>query len=82
MRKENIISVATYIAKTGDTVRHTAELFGLSKSTIHKKMTEDLKHIDLRLYYKVKKVLDKNKAERHMRGGLATRERFRKLKEN
>lgn len=69
--------LANYIVKTGATVRHTARAFGISKSTVHKDITERLYEIDRPLYKRVSRVLQKNKAERHIRGGQATREKYR-----
>ena len=69
-----------YIVKTGATVRAAASIFGVSKSTVHKDITEKLEEINPSLYRLVKEVLDKNKSERHIRGGEATREKYRNLK--
>ena len=74
---ERTIEVAEYISKTGKTVRDAAKHFGLSKSTVHKDMTSRLPDIDASLYEDVRKILDINKAERHMRGGLATKEKYK-----
>lgn len=82
MTAENIKTIATHMDETGDTVRRTAEIFKVSKSTIHKNMTQNLKYVDPMLYKKVGEVLKRNKSERHIRGGMATREKYRKLKEN
>ena len=71
---------ARYIAETGATVRETAKVFHFSKSTVHKDVTERLYFLDKTLFYKVKKVLTKNLNERHLRGGLATREKYLKAK--
>lgn len=71
---------ARYIAKTGATVRETAKVFHYSKSTVHKDVSERLYYIDKSLYNKVKKVLKINLDERHIRGGLATREKYLKAK--
>ena len=71
-----IVDEANYIAETGATVRKAAKFFHFSKSTVHKDVTERLKSIDKELYKKVKKVLDKNLAERHIRGGEATRKKY------
>ena len=68
--------IGRYIAETGSTVRVAAEVFGISKSTVHKDVTERLEHINPSLYKTVKTVLDKNKSERHMRGGEATRQKY------
>ncbi|MBQ8255178.1 MAG: sporulation transcriptional regulator SpoIIID [Clostridia bacterium] len=69
-----------YIVKTGATVRAAAAAFGISKSTVHKDITEKLERINPSLYRSVKEVLDKNKSERHIRGGEATKEKYKKLK--
>ncbi len=71
-----------YIVKTGATVRAAAEKFGVSKSTVHKDITEKLEKIDPPLFQSVKKVLDKNKSERHIRGGEATKEKYKNLKKH
>ncbi len=76
--KERVIKEAEYIAKTKATVRQTATVFHFSKSTVHKDVTERLKEIDKSLYKKVKKVLEKNLSERHIRGGEATRKKYKK----
>ena len=69
-----------FVVETGATVRHTASVYGISKSTVHKDLTERLKYIDPSLFKEVKRVLDNNKAERHLRGGEATRLKYRRLK--
>ena len=66
-----------YIADTGATVRAAAKVWGVSKSTVHKDVTERLLREDPQLYKRVKCVLQKNKDERHIRGGLATRKKFK-----
>ena len=75
---DRIMSEAEYIARTGATVRQTAKVFHFSKSTVHKDVTARLFEIDKSLYKKVKKVLDKNLAERHIRGGEATKLKYAK----
>lgn len=65
-----------YMVKNNATVRSCASIFGISKSTVHKDITERLKHSNRSLYLNVKKVLEKNKAERHIRGGEATKNKF------
>ncbi len=70
-------SLALYIIETNATVRAAADRFGVSKSTVHKDLTERLKTIDRILYEQAREVLDKNKAERHLRGGEATRQKYR-----
>lgn len=72
---------AEYILETRATVRDCAERFGTSKSTVHKDVTERLKDIDRALYLKVKSVLEFNLSERHLRGGVATREKYLRQKE-
>ena len=71
---------ALHIVKTGQTVRQTALVFNVSKSTVHRDMTERLKVIDNLLYKKVRCVLDKNLNERHIRGGNATKELYKKIR--
>lgn len=67
---------AEYITKTGATVRDAAKHFDVSKSTVHKDVAERLYTIDRQLFEEVRKVLDKNLSERHIRGGMATRKKF------
>ena len=71
-----ILAVAEYIAETGATVRAAAEKFGYSKSTVHKDVSERLKYIDEELFGSVRKVLDINLKERHLRGGEATKRKY------
>ncbi len=70
---ERVVALAKYIIENKSTVRDTAKEFGISKSTVHKDITERLKYINKTLYFKTRKILDINKAERHLRGGLATK---------
>lgn len=70
--------LAVYILEHHATVRTTAKAFSVSKSTVHKDVSERLRHIDPALYIEVRKVLEINKAERHLRGGIATREKYRR----
>ena len=72
--------LAQYIIEHDTTVRTAAKRFGVSKSTVHKDLTRRLPKIDLPLYLRVKAVMDRNKAERHIRGGMATREKYRERK--
>ncbi|MGI6413275.1 MAG: sporulation transcriptional regulator SpoIIID [Syntrophomonadaceae bacterium] len=74
--RKRAVKVAQHILQTSNTVRQTAEVFGISKSTIHKDVAERLPRIDQELYEQVKAILDKNKAERHIRGGEATRKKY------
>jgi len=71
------ILLAKHIIETKDTVRKTAKIFGVSKSTVHKDVTQRLEQINRSLHTEVQKVLDQNKSERHIRGGIATREKYR-----
>ncbi|MBR6558735.1 MAG: sporulation transcriptional regulator SpoIIID [Clostridia bacterium] len=77
--KERCEVLGEYLVNNEATVRRAAHRFGISKSTVHKDVTEKLKSINPSLAGEVKKILDRNKAERHLRGGEATREKFRKL---
>ena len=70
------VAVGEYIAATGATVRQAAKKFGISKSTVHKDCAERLRMINPSLAMEVRKVLDVNKQERHIRGGLATKEKY------
>ncbi len=68
--------LAVYMIENGGTVRSAAHEFGISKSTVHKDLSEKLPRLDPELYRKVRHLLDKNKQERHIRGGLATRKKY------
>ena len=72
--------IAEYVIETKDTVRGAAAHFGMSKSTVHKDLTYKLRGYNYSLYKKVKKILDINKSERHLRGGEATRKKYQMLK--
>lgn len=74
--EERAISVAQYIVENGATVRQAAKKFGVSKSTVHMDCAERLVYINAGLAEEVRKVLDVNKAERHIRGGMATKEKY------
>ena len=74
---ERAVVLGEYILESGATVRAAAKKFCVSKSTVHKDVTARLRTIDPGLYRRVRRVLDLNKAERHIRGGLATREKYR-----
>nr|WP_317333782.1 sporulation transcriptional regulator SpoIIID [uncultured Romboutsia sp.] len=76
--EERAIVVAKYILEKNTTVRQTAKTFGVSKSTIHKDVTERLEEINPTLAKEVKMVLEKNKSERHIRGGMATKLKYEK----
>jgi len=79
--KDRVLEEAYFIAQTGATVRATAKIFHYSKSTVHKDVSYRLIKIDRELYARVKIALQKNLAERHIRGGEATRQKFLKSKE-
>ena len=79
--EDRVRSVAEYIAENGATVRAAAGEFGISKSTVHKDMTERLRYVDPGLYKTVKRILQFNKDERHIRGGMATRRKYRHERE-
>lgn len=74
--EERAVEIANYIIETKATVRQTARKFGISKSTVHKDCTDRLNRINPSLARNVRRVLDVNKQERHIRGGLATREKY------
>jgi len=74
--EERAINIANYIIESNATVRQTAREFGVSKSTVHKDCVERLSMINPSLAAQVRKVLNANKAERHIRGGLATKEKY------
>ena len=70
------VILGEYIVEHGSTVRDTAKSFGISKSTVHKDVSKRLKSSNPGLYGEVKKVLEHNKAQRHIRGGLATKQKY------
>ena len=72
------VQIGEYIVKNQTTVRVAAGVFGISKSTVHMDVTEKLEVISPELFRQVRVVLDENKAQRHIRGGLATREKYRR----
>ena len=73
---QRAISLANYMIENKSTVRQAAKIFGVSKSTVHKDLTERLENIDSSLAIEVRKILDLNKSERHIRGGMATKEKY------
>jgi putative DeoR family transcriptional regulator (stage III sporulation protein D) len=75
--EERARELAEYIIENKATVRAAAKQFGISKSTVHKDMTERLETINWGLFLRVKEILEQNKAERHIRGGDATRRKYR-----
>jgi putative DeoR family transcriptional regulator (stage III sporulation protein D) len=74
--EDRAVEVATYIIENNATVRQAAKQFGISKSTVHKDCAERLAQVNPGLANEVRKILDVNKAERHIRGGLATKEKY------
>ena len=74
--KERCVILASYLVENNTTVRGVAAHFGISKSTVHKDVTQALKRVNKPLYYQVKQVLAVNKQERHIRGGEATKQKY------
>lgn len=79
--EERVLESAKYIINNKATVRNCAKQFGISKSTVHKDVSERLNQVNPSMACKVRDVLEKNKSERHIRGGMATREKYRKVKQ-
>ena len=79
--EERAVNLAHYIIDSKDTVRGTAKKFGISKSTVHKDVSERLTKINPILATEVREILDENKAERHIRGGMATKLKYKNLRE-
>ena len=79
--RERCVVVGEYLVENQTTVRAAALVFGISKSTVHKDVTQSLKGINKALYLEVQALLDKNKQERHLRGGEATKNKYRVEKE-
>ena len=79
--EERAITLGNYIIEHDATVRQAAKEFNISKSTVHKDVSERLKAISPQLYQQWKQVLEKNKSERHIRGGMATKSKYERLKE-
>lgn len=75
--EERAVTLAQYIIENRATVRAAARKFGISKSTVHKDLQDRLPRLNRALYVQVKAVLDENKAERHIRGGIATRRKYK-----
>ena len=78
--EERAVSLAQYIIEHNATVRHTAKKFNISKSTVHKDVSERLRTINEGLFESVKLVLEQNKSERHIRGGMATKNKYERLR--
>lgn len=75
--EQRAMDLAAYIIENKTTVRAAAAHFGISKSTVHKDISDRLKHINMPMYLQVKEILEINKAERHLRGGIATRKKYK-----
>ena len=73
------MALANYLVENKSTVRAVAGKFGISKSTVHKDVTQTLKHVNPALYQQVKDILEVNKQERHLRGGEATRKKYHQM---
>ena len=78
--RERCVVLGEYLLEHAQTVRGAAQVFGISKSTVHKDVSERLKKINPVLAYEVRMILDENKAERHIRGGMATKLKYSNLK--
>jgi putative DeoR family transcriptional regulator (stage III sporulation protein D) len=74
--RKRVLDIGNYILESSATVRQTADIFGVSKSTVHKDVTERLPLVNEKLSMEVKHILETNKAERHIRGGEATRKKY------
>lgn len=74
--KERTLKLAAYVEETQSTVRKTAKIFKLSKSTVHNDLSKRLKKVDFKQYERVQKILDKNFSEKHIRGGEATKRKY------
>lgn len=80
--EERAVELGEYIINSKATVRNAAKKYGISKSTVHKDVSQRLKNVNPALYCEVKKVLQINKSQRHIRGGLATKNKYLNLKKN
>lgn len=79
--EQRAVELGRYIVEHKSTVRTAASATGVSKSTVHKEVTHRLKEIDYGLYLQVREILELNKSERHIRGGIATREKYKRIAE-
>ena len=79
-KQERCVSLAKYIIENKATVRNAGKVFGISKSTVHQDITSRLEKINPELHKQVKEILEINKQERHIRGGMATKNKYRKEK--
>lgn len=80
--EERAAMLGEYIIENGATVRSAAKKFGISKSTVHKDVSQRLRTINPRMYREVREILDTNKSQRHIRGGIATRAKYLNLKKH
>ena len=80
--KDRTLQIASHIANTQETIRQTAKVFNLSKSTVHNDLSKRLAAVDQKLYEEVKKVLDKNFEEKHIRGGQATKNKYKEIEKS
>lgn len=80
--RDRCVILGKYLIESGGTVRSAAAQFGVSKSTVHKDVTQNLRRIDRGLYLEVREVLQKNKEERHLRGGEATKQKYSSQKKH
>jgi len=80
LQRERCEILAQHIIENSATVRQTASKFGISKSTVHKDVTEKLQKVNRAMYNEMKPILDKNRAERHLRGGEATKRKYEEIK--
>lgn len=74
--EERTLEEAKYIRETEETIRKTAKVFGLSKSTVHNDLSKRLRYVDASMYEDVKKILDKNFSQKHIRGGISTKKKY------
>lgn len=79
--ERRVLEISQYLLESKGTVRQTASIFGVSKSTVHKDLTERLPRINDAMFQKVREILEVNKAERHIRGGEATRKKYSERRE-
>ena len=80
--EQRACALAVYMIETGATVRAAAQHFGISKSTVHKDLSQRLPQYNKLLYNQVRGILDINKAQRHIRGGMATKEKYKKYRQH
>lgn len=80
--EQRACQLAVYIIETGATVRNAAKHFGVSKSTVHKDLSQRLPYCNRSLYNQVRSILETNKAQRHIRGGIATQQKYLKIRKS